>query len=1313
MADELFPDVTSPEDDELKKEKERLAQIILLEEAQTGQRSSKRDLLGAADVPLTEPSLPIDHSWRPAGPLKITVGSSTADYVPPPAVESENPNSNVSDNLPDNANAVPNNIPVPLPDEAFEKPKNWLEKTQENVGKVTERFVERPVRQFASSLAGNAAKMITLPMAATQIPGAFAGDQGSAKMLESLLNTGEQAQQAVRQGVGAPEKPRDFGERLAALAGESLTPAGKATVPLSLAMAGVNHTMSPAEAAEKKPRMTKEQRAEFEQNRRVEDAKMVVQTIAGPQKVKQSDYTMLGAMVLGTAGLMFAPKVYSKIKTGFMPNLPSPKMRPVENAAPGTQTFSNAADYARTMDDVNAGVVRMARRAGLAPDALKRIEDAFKIQTRSAATSIAQSAINRGKANSINFQFQSKVPLADLARMDNPQVRQYLHLRDTIDDLNIKQTVIAAMSARKQAKAGTPTVRGHTIATALRELHSLEQANPQLKQIAAAYQDILKNQRKFMAQGEYAILSQKENAKLAAQRPNEVHWKGKRDDNYMGDRGSAFQSLGDDMLVQMRRRMENEARGRYIDEMKHLGLFKRVSPEQVKNNPKWVEQGHVVEMWRRGKKEYYTTESFLADVLKFDPYFMNSMSGMMIGTLPKRWLEATSTGFLAPWFAVTSAVRNHKIARMTTEEGFKSPHAWHTIAAIPQQLMPQLQKAISSSLDRGGFQWLRNVFAIDDATAQAFSRKMAHSFERSLFARMDTVGTHKGSILEQQANATNQLNAAIKSAQGPHRAFLEGYKATLHAFHNAPAFAFARRNEKVVPLPELVQKSRSLTGDNRVGGQYYATANRPIKFEGRGGVIHTTAEKLAQGYGRATEFGRDYIPWFNATTQGIKRIGQAYLHHPIEFMNRAWLYSAMPAAASYFYTKSLGNDPNGRSYIDYMMNGRSEYQRTMNTYIPIPLLPAERGIEWPRFHELSPVSRMMEDALHHITGDAFFSNREDWAAVRDAFFKTALIPPLPPAGNVVLGSQGMTPVGNIAGFGEDSYRKKEEPFNQYGGLPASLEMTTRAVAGGLIDTVGSFYAAFTNTPKGATDSVLNGLQASGRRMVERTPGLRDATGMTPAASGNTRMIEELFRKQKHIDKIINYITKVGDEVNISPVSKFGGEVTKEMGIPTLPSMNAGIIQPEPTNPVYKMFANEVYNRFKLDDYRNQGGDIQGGMGYKTMLRRYGNTTEHLQHLRMVNPGNNVTWLKQLEQRPETVTYLKSQGIDPTNVVQVRNHLERVRQEIGMKVLQVIRNVEEKFSKDLGRPVRLEDLDPYAKAQLSPGSGLLSQQPSGL
>jgi hypothetical protein len=1117
-----------------------------------------------------------------------------------------------------------------------------------------------------------------------------------------LRRAGQSARRQILDWTGAEDVPSDIFSRTGKTVGESIIPgsnAAKMSAIVAGSTVGTNEAqrfarnnsiadfrsgapdwvssalVSPAGAAE----------AQFDK-----PGVSTVETVGGPKPVKNTELMAVGVIAMATAGMIYAPRVYQRIVGSDIPRL-----RAVREAAPGTFAISKPRDYLRTFDDANAGAFNIMRRAGVDPVAAREVESTFRIQSRATANAMADSAINAGRMETPAFTFQSRTALAELAPLETQPVRDYLHVMDTIDEL--KQRSLSMLNRRVP---GTPVVRGLDLVQAGNVKRALEASNPEVVQIAKEYWDITRNLRNFEVTGEYATVTTSQNAffKRSWQHEVPMHPRDPQQSHLNApERGSATEALAKDMRERLRARMENEAKGKYVDEVRRVmpNLFVPVTTEQLKDNKSWAK--NVVEFKRRGVTERYTTDPLLADILRMDPYYMTSMGGNLFYTA-KRALEVTTTGELAPWFAATSLYRNWGIGKITTEQGMRSPTFAGSHMAIPRQLGPQMANYISKTLDANSGGWLTNVFG--QGNVDALSQRLAHAYQNSLYHQLETVGGGRGSILQQQTSANNRLANAIRSSTGPAKQALEAYRSLLNSVHNAAAFDYARRNQGRVSLPELASRARNMTGDPRIGGEYFtklpgAKRQHAIRFEDETSrVSHTLGLTGKYLYGPATEFGRTAIPWYNATVQGVKKIGAAYTENPAKFTARTWLYYVAPTASLYAMTQALGTDPNGVSYVDYMMNRRSEYNKIMNWYIPVPGRPAEEGIEFPRFHELTAAAYLTQVAMDHATGNAFFTEAEDLERGAKGIADVLWFP------SSGLSNYYTATTGNIqsgGAFTGETYKKPVDPFDQLGGLPPMIELYARALTPGVADVLGTGYSAMTQTPEGYGEALWNGARASVRRVVEKTPVVRDIVNMHPPMTGNNAITEELFKKQKELsqlDRFYKQMTANEGLLRTKPPSQSGAAAAVEKLGERPPSEPAGIEQPQPKNPLYIMFMEELHNKLMKDATVTRKGEPTGAIGFQSLWDRYRLATDHLKGIRKVNEGNNVTWQEQMEDKPAQLAFLKKNNIDPDNIRAVRNFYERIRQDAARVILTQIRAVESEFSQRLGKPITLKDLDPY-------------------
>jgi hypothetical protein len=1095
-------------------------------------------------------------------------------------------------------------------------------------------------------------------------------------------------------------------------------------------------------------------------------ATKIFATVNGYQRMGASEYAAVGIaagslVAVALSGLMFR-KFYT---TKGIPNA-----RPVADAAPGTMTIVKRSDQARTYDDINAALRAVARRAGITKTVVDRLMQTFRIQSRNGGRALADSAVMEGRMDTPSFRFQVPVSLKKMAEASTPQTDEYLkllHARDVaIAERNLK---VGRAIESKRLEPSAPTrpvyeIRKESEAGVGQELKQIEQqikdmeaANPAVKNMAEANRAHNAEMIKFReSSGEYGTLTKAEADELRMSHTNQL----------AGEGDGVIAAKANDARKLIKERLDNEAIGKYVDEVRKTDprLFVETSKEEIALHPEWTTKARnvVVQFKRRGEMKYYTTDPLIADVLKTDHHVITGWSGNTFYTT-KRMLEETTTGNLAPNFAVTSAIRSYWIAKFTTEMGYRAPTAIGSVMAIPQQLIPQLAKSFANGLERGSGGMLKEIFEtgalgqfIGSGWMEGLSRRLAVAAEESVYFQLKAAGSHKGSILVQQhqsevSNKIDKWAASQAAASDTVKAFSHfwnGWKASIDAVHSSVGFNFVKRNIDKEEIPYLAERARRLTGDPRTGGEMFVGGRhggREIRYEsGKTGLNDWVANTLVKSYGYTLDAAREAIPWWNPTLQGVKRLGEAWAHDPIRFSRSIGMYAMAPTAALFYYAKhldtatpdgKLGGDPNGRSYVDYMLTGRSSQNRQMNFYIPKPGAPVEDGWEFTFFHELNPFRRIMEIGLHHMLGggvaqeDFAFSQpflpndhithrrtlKEDILIAAHAFMDTAVTPPMPPIVNAAFGLFGVRGPQGI--FGGEVFTPKADPYNQNGGLGTSLEISTRALWGGLAEAMGQFYANTINSTGSMLMAPVHGLQGFGATYIKKTPLLREATGIMPDRSNNTDMTKEVFEHQKEFNELSRFYRKwtvKGGAVGTTPASPSGEIATEEqLNLNRLNAGNPGLFQPDPDNPMYLKFMDKFYERFMKESPAMVKGEDKGGIAFKSMWRNYGRAAQKLERLKDVNYGTYDRWQEGLnvtqeqidaEQNPRRKGEMMSSqlakqeldqnGVDTTNRRDVVNFYRRMQSDALRVINYTRRAVEEEMSAEAGRPIRLKDIKPY-------------------
>jgi hypothetical protein len=523
---------------------------------------------------------------------------------------------------------------------------------------------------------------------------------------------------------------------------------------------------------------------------------------------------------------------------------------------------------------------------------------------------------------------------------------------------------------------------------------------------------------------------------------------------------------------------------------------------------------------------------------------------------------------------------------------------------------------------------------------------------------------------------------------------------------------------KGIPLDQLIAEARNLGGDPKIGGQYRFRdpmvgergKNRPMAFEGTP-LQNAAVKYVARPLAGAAEVMRAG-PWGNAIMQSVGRVGAAYLENPALFTAKMYAYSVAPSAGAYLWNYQNGLDPNGKSYSDHDMNGRSKYSSMTEAYLAIPGLPAADGLRLPIIGlEFSLPWAMTRVAMDHMFGTNKLDLKTDMQQTLTAAMDISLNIPLNPFIAVWEVSQGRVPPMNI--IGGESFKPSKDPYDQFRSMPESIERYIRQL-GGIGAAVGEGWAAYSHTDEGAAKAIVNGVGAAVKTQIRQIPIMNNLFDAQPKLSGSNKITEEYFDKMKSIDKIVkHYKDKFihAGEINTKPASVLGGEVADKMLGPTVPPITPGPPQPTPNDPLYLEFMSTIYARFKRDNpgYSQKGEDL-GGVGFTSLLRRWGDASAAIRSMEYVDAGLHPRWQTWLN-KPENETlrtWLKEQNVDQTNARAVRNVFEEKRQAAGLTLLYYINAVENELTAkrragDPARgippnpnapPVRLEDIEPY-------------------
>lgn len=1089
---------------------------------------------------------------------------------------------------------------------------------------------------------------------------------GPSERTKFLIDRTKKAQETadwISQKVfGEVDKPKDFGEKSAAAIGKAISP----SLPFTAAMAGADvasqYLTSSAEAKDDpKIKAVLEQKARslgvsFETPQFT--PKFELQTQGGPTDVSADTIRDLGIFGAATLGFAFAPSLVRGLSA-----LRPTRFKALPDAPAGLESAATSGDYLRTtILGPQFGLANYARKVGVPEAEVSAFLQKYQTQTSGQALNLIDSAIVNGKFETPGYSFHVPVPVSKVGALEkrstvgptspvagttNP-VSDYLHLSDTIKDIN----------------KGRAIVRGYDLPTSQADLATLRAAYPSLPRVQKAVQDINKASFNFQADGEYAMLTPAKHTQMLADELDTIPFSGARVFGNPVDRGFASDALAQDVRTRIFQQMRYNAQGEFIDMLRRHSpqSIKWVTGSEKKANPQWGDK--IVEQYRKGKIEYWAMPPEVADTLRIDPFFLPGAGGQIINTM-KNMYTSSLTGTLAPAFALTNFFRSYQNALFTTPVGRRAPGLLSMSLAVPRQLGPQLGKWVEHSLDSG---WLGSV--LPPTVKTSLSQNLGTTLAKTLHAELEAAGSYRGSYMQKTyGEQFDYLNKLSQAVPGPLQTFWSGYSKVLQSMHNAAEFSYVSKNRSKAPLTQLATEARDLVGSPQITGQFYTKGERAI----RGG--NAVTKPLAYG----AELGRKTVPFWNATVSGMRKVGQSYWKNPVRFTAKAYAYGVTPAVMRWAYVNSLGSDSNGVDYGDYDRNGRSEYDRLMNWYIPIPGRPASEGVRLPKlFHELSFVGSLTDTFLDHAMRKSKWAKSEDYENLLKEYLSAIVPDPrsaTPVAQGVALVANKLPPFGPFEGprdikdpkaFDEVSYKGKSkagaaiaeekmgaplpsfttnDPAVGLSGRTQTLMQGFAPVLGGMVGTFATVMGA--SEKESAYEAATNAIKAVGRSQAQRAPGLRELLGEQAPRTGGTRVMDWFWKKRSALSNVRKVVGK-----NL----------------------------PKEASPEFAALANKIYEKFILDAPTKAGE----GQGFQSMLRYIDHDTKVIQEIRRIE-SSPVTWASRMKERPEFVSELKRNGVNVDNPTDVRNFLEKRRQDH----LWTIKSVVDKAEAELG--VKLEDV----------------------
>jgi hypothetical protein len=534
---------------------------------------------------------------------------------------------------------------------------------------------------------------------------------------------------------------------------------------------------------------------------------------------------------------------------------------------------------------------------------------------------------------------------------------------------------------------------------------------------------------------------------------------------------------------------------------------------------------------------------------------------------------------------------------------------------------------------------------------------------------------------------------------------------------------------------ELAQMIKNYTGDPSIRGYHKTKAGKPIRFASEGSLPNRNMnafqeagqhvrratwpiqDAIYQKINAAAHGARSVTPWAGVLFQSPSATLAAMRDNPVR-ANLAFAASAvMPEMVAYMWNSYWSNqeipllDENGQQmidargkpmkikydYVNHMMNLRNDYNLLNNTYFAVPYKKPNEGMEFRQFQETIMNRYMTRAFAHQVMGKAYGTMGEDIRKGLNGFLGGAVVPPLPSPISAYLGAKGhIAPSGWLGSI----YRARNNPYIELGGGESASELFARAVVPALTDITLQAWRAGTHSATWG-DVPTNVVSQVGSRMLGKTFIAGDLTGNTPDTSGSTVHSDELWENKRIIDDLMYRFRKDEKDGAHELRGSKAGRANVEDYMPELPPGakknivdRAGLPQPEPKNPLYKMLMEEMYKTFSKDEPK------KGGFGWKSMWANYGAFGQLVSDMRTVDKGNDGPWVAQQLNNPERMQWLRERNVNPLDHKEVRNYYAGQRNKATLKILQTIKATEQRIGQMpnvqqhlKGKPFKINMLDP--------------------
>ena len=421
----------------------------------------------------------------------------------------------------------------------------------------------------------------------------------------------------------------------------------------------------------------------------------------------------------------------------------------------------------------------------------------------------------------------------------------------------------------------------------------------------------------------------------------------------------------------------------------------------------------------------------------------------------------------------------------------------------------------------------------------------------------------------------------------------------------------------------------------------------------------------------------------------MRNLVNAFANDPVGTNMRAWAYVGLPALAAYGWNEMLGQE-----YNDYAMEQRAASDVVMSTYIGIPGLPPEQGLEIPLVHELLAFNAPFTRGLHSLTrGEKAAELQGAMGIVAETILKNSIDVGFPTAGAAIMNMLGQeAPDGLLTG--DNGYTIREDNI---GLLPENMEKLARTLFANVGQTAIELATAM------STDFSFETMQQTlYNNVVKRAPIVKNLTGSKTTSVGFSIPAEYNKEKWASVEEFRKYWDayynpkRLNEDGQEKPASADGYTKSKDAlgDREDLPYTMIGQNQlREPTNPLYKIVGDILVKKIQ-----------QNEIGMSGVTNRDGIYSRIASRIRKFNAGDAKAlqeWQATLNgiERPSEETEKLQEMLNELNVdlskyddrVKLLNYIEAERSHLISTQLDLFKEVEKEVT-TLLRKEKMIDLD---------------------